>query len=157
MVKQILVNFKTKKRRKMGKKRGNKRKGSRKTTSQNSKLRRRAMEPKEVDSSVTVTGWQSATREHWKTGSNLTPTRRKKASNSKSAQVQSSRLGRKPSFKCAEVRKLASQPRLITRMGRPDIQEEFHQMRHSTSTLKLSRTSAKRNEWGSIDITMNIG
>ena len=63
MVKQILVNLRMKKRRRTEEKRRNRRKKSKQVMSL-SKLRRRAMGPKEVDLSVLATRWQSAIRGH---------------------------------------------------------------------------------------------
>ena len=63
MVKQTLVNLRMKKRRRTEEKRRNRRKKSKQVMSL-SKLRRRAMGPKEVDLSVLATRWQSAIRGH---------------------------------------------------------------------------------------------
>ena len=64
MVKQILVNLRMKKRRRTEEKRRNRRKKKSKQVMSLSKLRRRAMGPKEVDLSVLATRWQSAIRGH---------------------------------------------------------------------------------------------
>ena len=63
MVKQRLVNLRMKKRRRTEEKRRKRRKKS-KQVMPLSKLRKRAMGPKEVDLSVLATRWQSAIRGH---------------------------------------------------------------------------------------------
>ena len=63
MVKQIPVNLRMKKRRRTEEKRRKRRKKSKQVMSL-SKLRKRAMGPKEVDLSVLATRWQSAIRGH---------------------------------------------------------------------------------------------